>query len=83
MQDYDVIVIGGGHAGVEAAAASARRGAKTLLLTKSVSDLGALSCNLFTWIPTCVGMTRHCVRVPLIRGFKIARAILILKRVAF
>ncbi len=45
MQKYDVIVIGGGHAGVEAAAAAARRGAKVLLLTQAKSDLGALSCN--------------------------------------
>ena len=45
MQKYDVIVIGGGHAGTEAAAASARRGAKTLLITQAESDLGALSCN--------------------------------------
>ena len=45
MKQYDVIVIGGGHAGVEAAAAAARRGAKTLLMTMVESDLGALSCN--------------------------------------
>ncbi|MFA7188067.1 MAG: tRNA uridine-5-carboxymethylaminomethyl(34) synthesis enzyme MnmG [Alphaproteobacteria bacterium] len=45
MINYDVIVIGAGHAGTEAAAAATRRGAKTLLLTKSESDLGALSCN--------------------------------------
>lgn len=45
MQKYNVIVIGGGHAGIEAAAAAARRGAKTMLITQAESDLGALSCN--------------------------------------
>ena len=45
MQKYDVIVIGGGHAGVEAASASSRRGAKTLLLTMCETDIGAMSCN--------------------------------------
>ena len=45
MQEFDVIVIGGGHAGVEAASAAARRSAKTLLITQAKTDLGALSCN--------------------------------------
>lgn len=42
---FDVIVIGGGHAGTEAALAAARRGAKTLLLTQSIDTLGQMSCN--------------------------------------
>jgi tRNA uridine 5-carboxymethylaminomethyl modification enzyme len=42
---YDVIVIGGGHAGVEAAAAAARAGVRTLLLSPDLSRLGQMSCN--------------------------------------
>ena len=45
MNSFDVIVIGGGHAGCEAAAASARMGAKTALLTHKKSTIGVMSCN--------------------------------------
>ena len=44
-EQFDVIVIGGGHAGTEAAAAAARMGAKTLLLTQNIETIGQMSCN--------------------------------------
>ena len=45
LRPYDVVVIGGGHAGTEASTAAARSGASTLLITPSLSNLGVCSCN--------------------------------------
>jgi len=55
---YDIIVVGGGHAGIEASLASARMGAKTLLITMLVEQIGAASCN-----PAIGGLAKgHLVR---------------------
>jgi tRNA uridine 5-carboxymethylaminomethyl modification enzyme len=45
MRDFDVLVVGGGHAGCEAATAAARRGARVALVTLDASQVGAMSCN--------------------------------------
>ena len=47
IHDYDVVVIGGGHAGLEAASVSARIGVKTALITTNLSTIGEMSCNVF------------------------------------
>ena len=58
MFDYDVIVVGGGHAGIEASLVSSRLGKKTLLLSSNLDRLGYMSCN-----PSIGGLAKgHMVR---------------------
>ena len=56
--DFDIVVVGAGHAGIEACLASARLGLKTLMLTSNVSRIGYMSCN-----PSIGGLAKgHMVR---------------------
>ena len=63
LKEYDVIVVGGGHAGCEAANAAARLGSSVLLVTMNMNTIAQMSCN-----PAMGGVAKGMAAILLIRG---------------
>ncbi|MDD4279410.1 MAG: FAD-dependent oxidoreductase, partial [Candidatus Sumerlaeales bacterium] len=67
IRTYDVVVVGGGHAGCEAAGASARLGASTLLVSMNLDTIAMASCNPAIWISGCYYLSFDYFAYPLER----------------